>query len=118
MKNCVKNKKSCSDSDSDCDKNKKCCALYLTKTRYPTNLTGIEVGSKVLLVVGKKLSYCQYNTIICVGTYNECTPDRQNGGFKGIVNKYYCKTGKMLGSVMEYCVWYEFKINNIWWARW
>ena len=75
-------KKSCHDdsssSDSDCDKG---CASacetnkggdrYLTKTCQPTNLTGTTVGSTVLLVVGKKLSYCEYNSIICIGTlYN------------------------------------------------
>jgi hypothetical protein len=97
---CCHKSSSDSDSDSDCGK-KECCSLYLTKTRYPTNLSGIEVGSKVLLVVGKKLSYCPFNSIICIGASDEGCSTNINGGFKGVVNKYNCNTGKMLVTVVS-----------------
>jgi hypothetical protein len=83
-----KKKDSCSSSDSsscsDSDDNNKCrvCCNYLTKTTSVVSFPNLSIGDEITLVVGKKLCYTRYNSLICTGESKTNCEDNLNGGFK------------------------------------
>ena len=77
------------------DKSNKCNCNYLTKTQTISHFPNLQIGDVLLIWVEKNLSYNPLNTIICLGE-QKINSIRINGGFKGVIQTYDCRNGKMI----------------------